>query len=74
MEIKRCNDCDGFGVKVDDDFIKRWQNGVEEAVAKMMAGCSCPPLDILFYQLTDRKPECPVCKGKGVWMEEERCR
>ena len=70
VEIKKCGDCDGFGVKIGGDFIRKWHDGVEEAAAKMMAGCSCPPLDILLHKLTVKKPKCSACKGVGVWTEE----
>ncbi|MEK7590219.1 MAG: hypothetical protein AAB454_00745 [Patescibacteria group bacterium] len=70
VEIKKCADCDGFGVKVGNDFIKKWQNGVEETAAMLMAGRSCQPLDTLFHKLTIGKPKCSACKGVGVWTEE----
>lgn len=70
VEVKKCDDCDGFGVKIGNDFMQKWKNGVEEAVAKMVAGCSCPPLDVLLNKLTDGKPKCLACKGRGIWIEE----
>lgn len=70
VEVKKCDDCDGFGVKIGNDFMQKWKNNIEEVAAKMMTGCFCPPLDTLLDKLTDRKPKCLACKGRGVWMEE----
>lgn len=73
VEVKKCDDCDGFGVKVGNDFMQKWKNGVEEAMAVLMAGRSRQLLVTLFHKLTGGKPKCPTCKGRSVWMEEKRC-